>query len=104
MAVMTSDVGGHQPLHPGAETTITTWLNDEMEMIGHQAVANQTHRSFTACQFEQFDEGSVVGGFVKDLSASVAAIEDVIAIIGLRGSGSSWHDLENRLFRLSRQS
>jgi len=55
VAVMTPDVRGHQPLHPGAEVAIPARPEDQMEMVGHEAIAEDTHRSFAARQFEQFD-------------------------------------------------
>jgi hypothetical protein len=86
VAVMTPDVRGHQPLHPGAEVAIPARPEDQVEMVGNEAIAEDAHRSFATGQFEQFDEGGVVGGLVKDLRVSVTAIEDVVAVIGLRGS------------------
>jgi hypothetical protein len=54
-----------------------------MEMVGHDAIAEDTHRSFATRQFEQFDEDGVVSGLVKDLGASVPAIKNMVAVISL---------------------
>lgn len=94
--VVATNMRGHQPLHPGAEVTIADRPDNQVKMVGHQTVTNDAYWSTLAGQFDQLDEGGVVGWLVENLSAGVTAIEDVVAVIGLGSSCSAWHGLENR--------
>jgi hypothetical protein len=91
MAVIAADVGVHQPGHPGAQVAVADRPEDQVEMVGHQAVGQDAHRPSPAGFLDQPGEGGVVGRLVDDLRACVAAIEDTIAVIcplffpGVRG-------------------
>jgi hypothetical protein len=41
---ITTDMSRHQPVHPTTEVAIAMWPENEMEVVGHQAVGDDPHR------------------------------------------------------------
>lgn len=91
MPVVAAHMGGQEPLHPAAEIAVVVRPKHKMEVIGHQAVAQETHGESLAGGFKQGDEGGVIRLLMKDLSPAVPAIKNVVAPSPQRRSCSSWH-------------
>ena len=92
MFVVAADVGGHQPLHPPAQVAAFDRSGDQMEVVGHQAIAEEANRHLAGGVTQGTEEGVVVAGFVEHVAAAVAAVEDVVAQAagaGSRGAGHS---------------
>ncbi len=90
-AAVAVHVGGQQPLHPGTQVVVAAGPEDEVEVVGHQAKADQPHRDAGAGLAEEADEAVVVVGVVEDPGAAVAAVEGVVAVAAHRGSRGSGH-------------
>jgi hypothetical protein len=94
VAMVSPDVAGEQPLHPAAEVAVLAGPQHEVKMVGHQAVAEDSHRHAFDPRFRfchQVQKGGVVFGLAEDLLAAIAAIQDVIAIIAGRSPSGAWH-------------
>lgn len=68
-----------EPVHPPAQAAIGEWPDDEMEMIGSEAVGEDGHQRFDAGRFEGLEEGEIVAVVEEDIAAIVAAVEDLVA-------------------------
>ena len=66
-------------------------VEDEVEVVGHQAVGQDAHREAVAGLSDEADEGGVVGVLVEDLGFAVAAVQNVVAHVAESGSGRSGH-------------
>ena len=77
--VVTADVCGEEPLHPAGEVTVLAGPEDEVEMVGHEAVAADAHGEAFAGEGHEIDEGLIVVVVVEDAGAAVAAVDDVVA-------------------------
>jgi hypothetical protein len=73
-----ANVTGEQPLHPAAQITVTIRPQDEVKMIWHQTVSQQTHRDSLTGAFHEPDEGAIVRVGVKYTLAAIASIDCVI--------------------------
>ncbi len=62
----------------------------EMEMVRHQAISEHAHGQTLAGVGKECLERLVVAVLVKDLSAAVAPIDDVVAIAAARSSSGAW--------------
>jgi hypothetical protein len=87
--MIAADVAGEQSLHPTAEVAVAVRPEDEMEMVGHEAPAEDSHRQALASGLEQPQKGPEIFLLVKDFSARVAKVEHMIAPIGTDSSGGS---------------
>ena len=63
----------------------------QVEVVGHEAIAEQVHRQAGACVDDRLDEGVVIAGLVEDSLAAVAPIEGVIPHATDRGASGSRH-------------
>jgi hypothetical protein len=63
-----------------------------MEMVGHEAIGQQTHGNPFTGFAKQLDEGGEVAVFVEDGAAIVAPVEDVVAKAALGSSCGAWHE------------
>ena len=79
VAVVSPHVRGRQPLHPRAKVAVGDGLQDQVEMIRHDGEGQHAHRDAFAGLSDQADECLIVGDFVENIRASVAAVEDMIA-------------------------
>ena len=84
VTVIAANVGGGQPLHPHAEIAVVDRLHDEVEVIGHHAIRQHAHGEALTSVCNQTDESVVIGRLVKDLSATISAIDHVIADAAFR--------------------
>ena len=73
-------VRGHQPMHPAADIAVLARPEREVEMIGHQAVGEDAHRSANARLRHQVEERVVVIGLMEYRRPRVPPIEDVIGV------------------------
>ncbi len=76
-------MGGHQPLHPAREVTVAMRAEDQVEVVGHEAVGEQSHGQPDRGFADGLEEGGEVLGLVEDLGSGVTPVEDVVAIPGL---------------------
>jgi|GEM_PF-3135862 len=60
-------------------------------MIAHEAKPHQPHGHFLVCLSHQFDESEEVVRVVKDIIATVTAIEDVVNKTALGSTCRAWH-------------
>jgi hypothetical protein len=75
MAMVTADVAGHPPLHERAEGRVGGRLHDQVEMIGHEAEAEDPDRVRRFCGGEQVEKCGVVAVLVEDRAAAVSAVK-----------------------------
>jgi hypothetical protein len=91
VAMIAADVRRQEPLHPAAQIAILPGPDDQMEMVGHEAVCEHPHPVSREAGLEQIGEGGVVPRLVKDGGAPIAAIDDVIAEAPDRGPSRARH-------------
>ena len=82
---------GQQPLHPATQVAIAVRPEQQMKMIGHQAITDQSHRNLFVSLLHQSDKGSEVFIFMKNIRPTIAPIEHMIQISTLRSSSCSSH-------------
>jgi hypothetical protein len=91
VTVISANMAGHQPLHPSTQIAIIPWPHDQVEVIGHQNVAQHLHgKSFTSRSNQRFKRLEIAG-LVKHGGSSVATIEDMVNNAASGGSGRARH-------------
>jgi hypothetical protein len=90
--VVATDVGGEQPAHVRAQIPVLLGPQDQMEMVGHQAIGHERHGGTFAGFMEKMEEGGVVAVFAKDGAAAIASVEDMVAVTSLRNAWVAWHE------------
>jgi hypothetical protein len=60
-------------------------------MVGHQTVREDAHRQSLAGALEESHESFIVPVLMKDARTTVAAVKDVVAVVGLGGPSGAWH-------------
>ena len=75
MAMVAADVAGHPPLHERAEGSVGGRLHDQVEMIRHEADAEERDGVFGFRRGEQVETCGVVPVLVEDHGAAVATIQ-----------------------------
>jgi hypothetical protein len=93
VTMVSSDVGSHQPLHPSAEIAIIVWVKYQVEMIGHQAEADQSHGQTLTGLANEFQESLIIFRLVKHIIPRIPTINDMVNNISNRGSSRSRHRL-----------
>jgi len=91
MAMVTTNVSGEQPLHEVAEVSVVSGPNHQMEVVGHQTIGEQTDGRPLPGFVKEFQEGDIIAVFMEHRAASVATIQDVVAITTLRSSTGARH-------------
>lgn len=91
MPVIAADMAGQPPLHERAEGFGSGGLKHKVEMVGHEAEAEELDWMFGFGDGEQVEEGAIILLFVKDRRAAVAPIDDMIGIAGDLSSGNARH-------------
>lgn len=66
--------------------------DDKMEVVGHQAISDQSHRQSDRGFENRIEESREILSPVKDLDPSVASIEDMITKVALRRADRARHD------------
>lgn len=102
--VVTADMSGEQPHHVFTQIAVAAWPEDEVEMVGHQAIGEQAHGDAFASLTQQFDEGGVIAVFVEDGTAAIAPIEDMVTVAALGTSWVAWHRSDYRVLGTRRQA
>src|SRR5271156_1889874 len=90
--VVAANMGGEQPHHVVAQFAVTAWPEREVEMVGHQAIPEQTHprRSLPGLA-QQLDKGGEIASLVKHGAAAVSSVEYVVTVAALGRTGGSRH-------------
>jgi hypothetical protein len=92
--MMPPDVGDADPAHESAQGLVASGPQDQMPVIPHQAVGQEVHR-ITFQSFGQHTfEGLEVFVLMKQVQASVSAVQDVMNQARFDASFVSWHDAE----------
>ena len=60
MAMVALGVRREQPLHPTSQIAIMTGPQYQVEVVGHEAIAEQVHRQASASADDRLDEGIVI--------------------------------------------
>src|SRR5262249_4764993 len=76
--VVAEGLGRQQPAHPPAQVAIGLWPQYEMEMVGHEAIAEDIHRDAADSLRHGVDEGIIISRLVEDRGAAIAAIQGVV--------------------------
>ncbi len=78
--MVAADVAGHPPLHERAQGRNRHGLHDQMEMIGHQAEAEDLDGMPGFGRAEQVKECSVIAVLVEDRGAPVSTIQHMVGV------------------------
>ena len=78
-------------MHPAAEWAILLRQDCQVEVVRHEAEAQDGHGNLDASMGQGLEEGLIVALLVKDLGTAVAAVDHVIANPTNRSSRSAWH-------------
>jgi len=89
--VVTSGMAGLPPLHEETESVVGVRLEDDMEMVGHEAEAQDAHGEFGFGGREQIEEGAIVAVLLKDDHAAIAAVEDMVGVATALSTGWASH-------------
>jgi hypothetical protein len=84
-----------QPVHPPAQVAILGGDNDQVEVVGHQAKAQNGKGNFNTGMGHRFKKGLIIGLFTKDRGAIIAPIEHMIANPANRSSARTRHERGN---------
>jgi hypothetical protein len=79
MLVITTNMACHQPLHHFVQLVGLFWLNEQVEMVWHQAPCVQSHRKLCPRLLHYVNECPKVTVFMKNLLSAVTAIDKVVA-------------------------
>ena len=85
-------LGRQQPLHPAAQVSIVVRPEYQVEMIGHQAIADQAHQHAGVRLAQKMDESVIVVGVVEYPRPAIATVQGVVTISTNRCSCGSGHD------------
>jgi hypothetical protein len=92
VAMVSTNMRRQQPLHPTAEITIAMRPEKQVKMVCHETKPNQSHRHFLMSFAQQFDKSREILVLVKNITSSVATVQDVVDKFSLRSSCGSWHE------------
>ncbi|MFZ0478138.1 MAG: hypothetical protein WAL71_03225, partial [Terriglobales bacterium] len=85
-------LGGQQPLHPVAQRCILIRPEHKVEVIGHQAISNQSHRHAGVRLAQKMEKSVLIVGVVEYARLAIATIQDVVTISTYRCSCGSRHN------------
>src|SRR5258706_5976663 len=92
MLVPAADVGDSEPLHEPTEVAVAARAQDQVPVVGHEAVAEQIDGHDREGFAKAFLEGGVVAGVVEELAAGVGAVEDVEDHAARGDAGGAGHE------------
>ena len=67
MAMIPPRMGHEQPLHPAPQVAVSMRPDHQMEVIGHQAIAQNVHGEPGMGLTDRLDEGVIIARFMKNL-------------------------------------
>ena len=106
--MIAADVAGHPPLHERAEGSVGGRLHDQVEMIGHEADAEEFDGVFGFCRGEQVEKCGVVAVLVEDRGATVPTIQHMVGVTSDLSPGNARHGRhsvgDNRVGRQAKSS
>lgn len=91
MPMVAPDMTGHPPLHKRAEGLCSSGRNDEMEMVGHQAEAENLDGMPSFRRAEQIEASGIVAILVEDGGAAVATVQHMIGMASAVATGNAGH-------------
>ena len=91
MTMETPRVRRQEPLHPSPEVALSQGSDDQVEMIGHDAITQDIQRQTDASVGHRLDEGVVVLGLVEDRFPPIPTVQYVVTKASDRGPCGSWH-------------
>ena len=91
MLLIPANMSRQQPVNPPAQVPIALGPKHQMEMIGHQAVSQDSHGVPERCLGDHVEKRLKVPFLVENLSAGIAPVQYVIAVPSNRGSGCPRH-------------
>ena len=89
--MITPDMGRLNPLHPAAHVAVISGPEDQMKVVGHQAIGEDPHGAAILGCVKQLDKRVEVGRFVEHLLPSVATVQNVVAVAGRSGTKGARH-------------
>jgi hypothetical protein len=89
-------VGLGEAVHEVAELVLRSRPDDEVPVIGHEAIGEEAYRDAGVCFGEDAFEGVIVLVFMEQGPAADAAVEDVIEQASRRIAGSTRHGVRLR--------
>ncbi len=92
MLVIPADMSRQEPLHKRAEGFRCFGLDDEVEVIWHQAETEKHDRVFGLGHGKQVEEGAVVSVFVEDGCAAISPIDDMVCETGDLSAWNARHE------------
>jgi hypothetical protein len=79
-------------LHATAQVPVASRVDNQVEVVGHQAVSEDIQREPGAGIADGLDKGVIiVSGLVKGGLSTITTVEDVVPHPADGRSGSSWH-------------
>ena len=91
MTMISSGVGGQEPLHPASQVAIRMRPEHDVEVIGHQAVAEEVDRYPPSGIGHGLDEGVIIRRLVEHRLPAIAAIQGVINHPANKGASGARH-------------
>ena len=80
-----------EPTHELSQISVLLWVEDEMPVIGHQAIGQQPHAIFLHACFKDTLKQLVVFMAAKYLNPSVCSVEYMVDVSTNIGPLNSWH-------------
>ncbi len=103
MSMPTHGMGLREPLREGREFPLPPRPNDEVPMIGHQAIGEQPGRMRLQRLAQHAFKGLVVAIFLKQRQARNGPVQHVIDVTRSRSTGNTGHALTIRTHAAGRQ-
>ena len=71
-----------EPLHPARQVAVAVRPQDQVEMIGHQAIAKDPNRESALGQGDHLGERREVVKLEEDVGAGVTAVQNIVILVG----------------------
>jgi hypothetical protein len=76
--VITSDMAGHEPLHPPAQTFFLFGDKRQVKVIRHETVSQHLDGMSSLGLPHEVEKGFIVPGRMKDFPSPIAAVQNMI--------------------------
>jgi hypothetical protein len=90
-------------MHPPTQVAVAFGPEGQVKVIRHQAVGKHSHADPSTCLPDETNEGVKIAVAMKNFSAQIASIENMVAITALGTSRRAWHGDYCYGFSLGRQ-